>query len=310
MQRRHIPFLALATPALAQPRPIRFLVPFGAGGISDVVARIVAEGAAAALGQPIVIENRTGAGGNIAGEALARAAPDGQTIMLCSSGMYVANPILYARMPFDPRRDFQPVALIAVSPHVLVTSSPHATLAAFLAAARAAPEQLSFSTAGVGTSPHLSLLLMQSLAGAKLLDVHFRSGAEGVQAVVSGQVSATAEAVVVLSEQVRAGTLRALAVCGAARVEQLPDTPTAAEAGLPGLENGAISGIVAPSGVPAEVLARLAAAFDSATRAPDIVRRLSTQGTAPLNGDAGAFLALMAREATRWTPLLQGLRAG
>jgi len=310
MRRRHLPILALGAPALAQSRPIRLLVPFGAGGISDVVSRIVAEAAAGLLGQPIIIENRTGAGGNIAGEALARAAPDGQTLMMCSSGMYVANPILYARMPFDPWRDFQPVALTAISPHVLVTSGPHATLAAFVDAARAAPEQLSFSTAGVGTSPHLSLLLLQSLAGARLLDVHFRSGAEGVQAVVSGQVTATAEAVVVLSEQVRAGTLRALAVCGAARVEQLPDTPTAAEAGLPGLENGAISGIVAPRGVAPDILARLAAGFDAATRAPGVVRRLSAQGSAPLNGDADAFLALMTAEAARWTPLLRGLRAG
>ena len=309
MHRRHLPVLALATPALAQQRPIRLIVPFGAGGISDVVARIVAEAAATALGQPIIIENRTGAGGNIAGEALVRSAPDGQTLMLCSAGMFVANPLLYARMPFDPRRDFEPLGLIAVSPHVLVTAGPHATLAALLDAARAASQALSFSTAGVGSSPHLSLLLLQSLAGARLLDVHFRSGAEGVQAVLSGQVTATAEAVVVLSGQVRAGTLRALAVCGAERVEQLPDTPTAAEAGLPGLENGSIAGIVAPRGVPVDILARLAGAFAAATRAPEIRRRLSAQGTAPLDGDAAAFLALMDREAARWTPLLAGVRA-
>ena len=306
--RRMLPFLA--APALAQARPIRLLVPFGAGGISDVVGRIIAEAAAAALGQPIIIENRTGAGGNIAGEALARAVPDGQTLMLCTSGIYVANPLLYPRMAFDPRRDFSPVALVSVSPHVLVTSGPQADLAAFLAAARAAPERLSFSTAGIGSSPHLTLLLLQSLSGARLLDVHFRSGAEGVQAVLTGQVSATAEAVVVLSEHVRAGTMRALAVCGAARVEQLPDVPTAAEAGLPGLENGSIAGIVAPRGVPPEVLARLTAAFATATAAAEVRQRLAAQGTSPLAGGAEAFEAVMAREAARWTPLLAGVRAG
>ena len=308
LTRRLLPILA--TPALAQPRPLRLLVPFGAGGITDIVARIIAEGAAAALGQPIIVENRPGAGGNIAGEALARAAPDGQTLMMGTGGIYVANPMLYARMPFDPRRDFTPVALAAASPHVLVTSAPHATLAEFLAAARARPEAMTFSTAGVGSSPHQSLLLLQSLAGARLLDVHFRSGAEGVQALLSGQVSATAEAVVILAEQVRAGSLRALALCGPQRMEQLPDVPTAAEAGLPGLENGSISGIVAPRGLPPDVLARLAAGFGAATASADTRRRLSEQGTLPLQGDGAAFLALMDREAARWAPLLSGLRAG
>jgi len=307
--RRALPLL-LATPALAQSRPVRMLVPFGAGGISDVVARIVAEPAARALGQPIIIENRPGAGGNIAGEALTRAAPDGQTIMLASSGMFAANPVLYPRMPFDPLRDFEPLALVATSPHVLVTAGPHASLAALLAAARAAPEAMSWSTAGVGSSPHQSMLLLQSLSGTRFLDVHFRSGAEGVQAVLTAQVTATAEAVVVLAEQVRAGTLRALCVAGAARVAQLPEVPTAAEAGLPGFENGSTAGIVAPRGVPPEILARLSEAFMAATRDPGALRRLSDQGSLSLAGGPAEFSAMMARETARWAPLLVGLRAG
>lgn len=307
--RRVLPLL-LATPALAQPRPIRLLVPFGAGGITDVVARIVAEPAARALGQPIIIENRPGAGGNIAGEALARAAPDGLTIMLASTGMFAANPVLYARMPFDPLRDFEPLALVATSPHVLVTAALHASLAAMLAAARAAPEALSWSTAGVGSSPHQSLLLLQSLSATKFLDVHFRSGAEGVQAVLTGQVTATAEAVVVLAGHVRAGTLRALCVAGSARVAQLPEVPTAAEAGLPGFENGSTSGIVAPRGVAPEILARLSEAFQAATADAAVVRRLSDQGSLPLTGGPAEFSAVMARETARWAPLLAGLRAG
>jgi tripartite-type tricarboxylate transporter receptor subunit TctC len=300
----------LPLPALAQARPVRLLVPFGAGGISDVVARIIAEPAARALGQPIIIENRPGAGGNIAGEALARAAPDGLTLMLVTTGIYAANPLLYPRMPFDPLRDFEPVALAATSPHVLVTAAPFTTLAEMLAAARARPEALSWSTAGVGSSPHQSLLLLQSLSATKFLDVHFRSGAEGVQAVLSGQASATAEAVVVLAEQVRAGTLRALCVAGTARVAQLPAVPTAAEAGLPGFENGATSGITAPRGVAPEVLARLTAAFAVATRDPAALRRLEEQGSLPLLGGPAEFNAVMARETAKWAPLLAGLRAG
>jgi tripartite-type tricarboxylate transporter receptor subunit TctC len=308
LARRAMPFLAL--PALAQARPIRLLVPFGAGGISDVVARIIAEPAARALGQPIIIENRPGAGGNIAGEALARAAPDGLTLMLATTGIYAANPLLYPRMPFNPLRDFEPVALAATSPHVLVTAAPYTTLAEMLAAARASPEALSWSTAGVGSSPHQSLLLLQSLSATKFLDVHFRSGAEGVQAVLTAQVTATAEAVVVLAEQVRAGTLRALCVAGAARVAQLPAVPTAAEAGLPGFENGATSGIVAPRGVAPDMLARLTEAFATATRDTATRLRLEEQGSLPLPGGPPEFNAVMARETTKWAPLLAGLRLG
>ncbi len=308
-----LPVLALAPlaqPALAQARPIRLLVPFGAGGVSDVVARIIAEPAARALGQPIIIENRPGAGGNIAGEALARAAPDGQTLMLATTGIYAANPLLYPRMAFDPMRDFEPVALAATSPHVLVTAAPHADLAAMLQAARARPEALSWSTAGVGSSPHQSLLLLQSLSGTRFLDVHFRSGAEGVQAVLTAQVTATAEAVVVLAEQVRAGTLRALCVAGTARVAQLPMVPTAAEAGLAGFENGATSGIVAPRGVAPEIRARLTEAFIAATRDAPALRRLEEQGSLPLSGGPAEFSAVMAREMAKWAPLLAGLRVG
>ena len=305
----------LATPAWAQDfpsRPVRLVVPFGAGGITDIVARIVAERASAALGQPIVIENRAGAGGNIAGEHVSRAAPDGYTLLMLTGAMAAVNPVIYPRMPFDPVKDLAPVALAASTPHVLVThpSVPGETLAAFIEAARPEPEKYSYGTAGAGSSPHQTRILLSHLSRAELLDVHFRSGAASVQSVLAGQVSMTAEATPVIVGHVQARTLRALAVCAPSRIALLPDVPTTAEAGLPGLENGSISGIAAPAATPAPILARLAEAFGAAVDAPETREKLLAQGTVPLAGDGAAFRALIASESAKWAPLMQGITPG
>jgi tripartite-type tricarboxylate transporter receptor subunit TctC len=307
--------LLLARPAVAQDfpsRPVRLVVPFGAGGITDIVARIVAERAAAALGQPIVVENRAGAGGNIAGEFVARAPADGHTLLMLTGAMAAVNPVIYPRMTFDPVKDLAPVALAASTPHVLVThpSVPGATLAAFIAAALPEPEKFTYGTAGAGSSPHQTRILLSHLSRAQLLDVHFRSGAASVQAVLAGQVSMTAEATPVVIGHVQAGTLRALAVCAPARMALLPAVPTTAEAGLAGLENGSISGIAAPAATPAPILARLAQAFGEAVAAAETRERLLAQGTVPLAGDGAAFRSLIAAEAAKWAPLMQGITPG
>lgn len=313
MRRR--PFLALAgilaAPAVqAQARPVRLVVPFGPGGITDLVSRVVAERIAFELGQAVVIENRAGAGGNIAAEAVAKAAPDGLTLLVASAGMLAVNPAIYARLPYDGARDFTPVGLMASTPHVLVANPKVAAdLPGFLAAARAKAEAVSWGTAGSGSSPHQTLLLLQSLASARLLTVHFRSGAASVQAVLAGDVDATAEATPVVAGHVRAGTLRALCVAAPERLALLPEVPTAAELGLPGFENGSVSGIVAPRGVPEAVLARLAAALTTALAAPEVQSRLTQQGTIPLPGDAAAFTRVIASETARWRPLLTGVQA-
>jgi tripartite-type tricarboxylate transporter receptor subunit TctC len=307
--------LLLALPARAQDfpsRPVRLVVPFGAGGITDIVARIVAERAAAELGQPVVVENRAGAGGNIAGEFVARAPADGYTLLMLTGAMAAVNPVIYPRMPFDPVKDLAPVALAASTPHVLVANPavPGASLAAVIAEAKREKERFSFGTAGAGSSPHQTRILFSHLSGAELLDVHFRSGAASVQAVLAGQVSMTAEATPVVAGHVRAGTLRALAVCAPERISLLPDVPTAAEAGLAGLENGSISGIAAPAATPAPILARLSQGFAAAVAAPELRERLVAQGTVALAGDGAAFRALIAAEAAKWAPLMQGVTPG
>jgi tripartite-type tricarboxylate transporter receptor subunit TctC len=304
----------LHAPALhaQSPRAIRLVIPFGAGGITDLVARILAERASLELGVPIVAENRAGANGNIAGEHVARSAPDGTTLLMASLAMFAVNPVIYPRMGYDPASDFAPVALAASTPHVVVAhpGSVGPDFAAMLGAARARPEALSWGTAGAGSSPHLTAILLQSLSGAELLAVHFRSGAASVQSVIAGQVALTAEATPIVAEHVRAGTLRALAVAAPERLALLPDVPTTAEAGLPGLENGSTSAIVAPRGTPDAVLARLAEAFRAAMAAPETRARLSQQGTIPLGGTGAEFTRMINTEVARWRPLLAGVQPG
>lgn len=301
-------------PATAQSfpsRPVRMLVPFGAGGISDLVARIVAEAAGPILGQPVVVENRTGAGGNIAAEAAARAQPDGHTVLFCSIGMLAVNPVLYRRLPFDPAKDFATVAPLANTPHVLVVRpgllAADAGLGAFLEMARARPGALTWSTAGAGSSPHQTLALLQSLGGTELTAVHYRSGAAGVQAVLTGEVAATAEATPVVAEHIRAGTLRALVAAAPERLALLPEVPAAAEAGMPGLVNGSAAGIVVPRATPEPLRAVLEAAFTRAMASPELRAKLATQGTVAMTGGAAAFDSTVAAEAARWRAVLAGM---
>ncbi|WP_198368336.1 tripartite tricarboxylate transporter substrate binding protein [Roseomonas sp. KE0001] len=307
--------LPLARPALAQAypsRPLRLIVGFGAGGISDLVARLVAEAAGQAMGQTVVVENRTGAGGNIAAEAAARAAPDGYTLLFASPSLVSVNPILMPGAGVDVARELEPVLPLASTPHVLVVrpQSGLRDLPAFLARARAGKGEMNWSTAGVGTAPHQTMLLLQALGGTGFTPVHYRSGAAGVQAVLTGEVDVTSEATAVVVEHIRAGTLTGLVAAAPERLSLLPDVPTAAEQGLPGLRNGSIAGLMVPRGTPPARREALRAGFAQALGQPALQHRLAQQGTIPLQGDAEAFGQLIAAETARWRPLLAGLSAG
>ncbi|MDB5414513.1 MAG: h16 [Rubritepida sp.] len=304
--------LPLAAPALAQTssypsRPLRLLVGFGAGGIGDLVARIAAEGMSQVLGQSIVIENRTGAGGNIAFETAARATPDGYTLVIANVAGLAVNPVLMPSASFDATRDLVTVAPLAMTPHVLVVKPDFATdLPHLLARARAGGD-INWSTAGVGSSPHQTMLLAQSLGQARFTPVHYRSGALGVQAVLTGEVQVTSEATAVVVEHIRAGTLRGLAACSTERLALLPEVPTTGEAGVPGLTNGSNAGIAVPRGVPEAIRARLAEAIAQALELPSVRERLARQGTSAMAGDAASFDAFVESERLRWRPLLTGL---
>lgn len=308
------PWALLATPSFAQvsdapAKPLRLIVAFGAGGIADLVSRILAEGLARELNQPVVVENRTGAGGNVAAEFVARSPPDGRVLFFATAGVMAVNPLIYTKLAIDPARDLDPIALVAATPHTVVS---HPRVAAdwpgLLAAARVRQEALSWGTAGAGSSPHQTLLLLQSLTGTRWLPVHFRSGAASIQAVLAGDVSATAEATPVVIEHIRAGTLRAYCVASPARLDLMPEVPTGEELGLPDLENGSVAGIAAPRGLPEPVRVRLSAAVAATLASPDVKARLLRQGTVPLAGDGAAFAAVLTQESIRWKPLLAGVR--
>src|SRR4051812_22860470 len=251
----------LAAPARAQAwpsRPVRLVVPFPPGGPADVLARLLAERLAEGWGQPVVVENRGGAGGNIGAEAVARAAPDGHTLLLCASS-HVQGAALYTRLAFDPVRDFTPVAQLAYYSLVLVVhpSVPATDLAGFEALLRAQPGQVTVASAGIGTPTHLTAELFRSRAGVEFTHVPFGGAAPAHAALIGGQVQAMFHNPVMAVPAVQAGRLRALATTGAARAVALPAVPTLAEGGYPGFESGTWYAVLGPAGLPAPVVARV-----------------------------------------------------
>ncbi|WP_164867892.1 Bug family tripartite tricarboxylate transporter substrate binding protein [Rhodovarius crocodyli] len=304
--------LPLAGPAFAQAyptRPLRLIVGFGAGGISDLVARLVAEAAGQAIGQSIIVENRTGAGGTIAAEAAARATPDGYTLLFGGPSLFAINAVMMGGSVADTAKELAPVLPLASTPHVLVVRPQLGVtdLAGFVARARQRNGEMTWSTAGVGTSPHQTMVLLQSLSGARFTPVHYRSGAAGVQAVLSGEVDVTAEATAVVVEHIRAGTLVGLVAAAPERLDLLPNVPSSKEAGMAELENGSLSALLVPRATPQPVRDKLREAFGTALASATLRQRLAQQGTFALGGDAAALEGMIATEVAKWRPLLAGL---
>ena len=288
-------------------KPIKLLVPFGAGGITDIVARITGDELRQKLAQPVVIENRPGAGGNIAGEAAAKAAPDGYTLMMTTAALLTVNPHLYARMPFDPFKDFTFVSLVASTPHVIVVNPgvEAGTLQALVALAKAKPESLAFGTAGNGSSPHQGLALLQFLTQARFLHVPFKSGSESVTNVIAGNVQMTFEAIPVVIPHVQSGKLRALALASPRRNGAMPELPTTAEAGVSGLETGSVSGVLGPAGLPAAVVATLERTLREVLATSRFREHLSAQGSDPIGSTPEEFRAAMQEESARWAKVFK-----
>jgi len=295
---------ALAIPAAAAypDKPIKLLVPFGAGGITDVVARAVGERLSAELGQPVVIDNRPGAGGNIAAEALKNSPPDGYTLMLTTMGLVAVNPHTYSNIRFDPLKDFTFISSVADTPHAVAVNPGvgAATLPALVKIAKEKPEALSYGTAGYGSSPHQGLEILQSATGTKFLHVPFKSGAESVTNVIGGQVSMTFEALPVVLPHVPTGKLKVLAIASAKRHASAPDLPTTAELGYPGIVSGSVSGLVGPAGLPADVVEKLNAATRKALDDPKLKARLHSQGTNATGSTPQQFLEQARAEHAKW----------
>ncbi|MBX9700646.1 MAG: tripartite tricarboxylate transporter substrate binding protein [Acetobacteraceae bacterium] len=309
----------LATPTLARAqaawpeRPVRLVVPFAPGGPTDIVARGIAERLHETWRQPVVVENRPGAGSAIGTEIVARAAPDGTTLLVAASA-HVMNPPVMARLPYDPIRDFTPVVNLAFHPMVLAVhaSVPVQDVPGFIAAARARPGGLTMVSSGVGTSSHLVTAFFAGAAGIELTHVPFNGAAPAQAAILSGQVQAGFLNATIGVAPVRAGQLRGLAVTDTKRWRDLPEVPAMPELGFPQILAGSWYGVLAPAGLPVAVRDRIAADMAAALRQPALRARIMAAGLDPLE-DVGpqAFAAQLAAELATWTRVVReaGIRA-
>ena len=296
--------LLLAAPAAAEPwttHPVRLIVPFPAGGPADTLGRIVADKLAAAWGQPVVIENRGGAGGNIGAELAARAAPDGYTLLVNPSN-HVINASLYAKLPFDPLADFTPLTEMASYMLVLVVhpSVPANALAEFVAYARAQPKGLTVANASSGSPTHLTAALFAQVAGINLVHVSYRGAAPATTDLLGGQVPAMFDNPLNALPHAKSGALRALAVTGEERLALLPEVPTVAESGYAGFVSGTWYGLFAPARLPRELSEKISADTIAALHEPDVQQKLKAQGFDVIASDSATFAAHLRTELVKW----------
>jgi tripartite-type tricarboxylate transporter receptor subunit TctC len=301
--------------ALAQAypsKPIRIVVGFTPGGGVDINARLLAPKLAEDLGQQVIVENRPGAGTNIANEFVARAAPDGYTLLINTAAVAI-NMSLYKKVGYDALRDFAPLSLFSMSPNILVVhaSVPVRNVKELIALARARPGQLNFSSAGAGTTQHLAGELFNLRTGAKMVHVPYRGSAPSLTALISGEVDLTYANIPAISAHVKAGRLRPLANLGPRRSDQLPAVPTMSEAGVKGVEVVVWYGLLAPAATPRDIVAKLADAIARAARAPDTKQRLIDLGAEPVGNTPEEFGKLLREEVARWAEVVKvsGARA-
>jgi tripartite-type tricarboxylate transporter receptor subunit TctC len=294
--------LALSCPALAQDYPnrtIKMIVPTGAGGITDILARLVGKSLGDQLGQAVVIENRTGAGGTIGTRAVAQAEPDGYALLMVFPS-HAANPALYASLPYDSEKDFAPISMVTRVSEILLVpnSSPAKSVKEFIELARKQP--LNYASVGVGSLAHLATELFLSSAGVKMTHIPYRSVPEAQQAVMTGQVSAFFDAPVTALPQIRAGTVTALGISTSKRLTIAPDIPTIAEAGVPGYEVVGWNGILAPAHTPRPIVDKLNAAIQVALKTPEMVKLLTEQGIEPAGNSPEEFAIAMHADIAKW----------
>jgi len=302
--------LWVAGPAAAQTypdRPIRLIAPFPAGGLADVLARAVGEEMSKTLGQPVIVENRAGAGGNTGADAVAKAAPDGYTLLMSSAGILTANPFLYSKMPFEAETAFIPVSNVADMSMLVVVNPKLAakSLGDLVAFARAEPNKLNFGSPGIGTTGHLGLAMLMHAAKVQITHVPYRGAAPAVTDLIAGQIDGVVDNPPTVLPHINGGRLRALAVAARQRLPLLPDVPTAAEAGVPNYEASSWFGIAAPAGTPAPIVERLHKEIAAAVRSATMRERFASSG-ARLVGDSPAeFAAQIKQERAMWGEIIR-----
>jgi tripartite-type tricarboxylate transporter receptor subunit TctC len=312
LTRRCIAALALAAavaPAMAQKSLIKFVVPYPAGGAADQVTRLVAHETSLVLGTPIVIDNKAGAAGMIAGEIVSRAEPDGKTFFVGSNAPLVINQALYATMPYDPEKSFVPVAGMGKSPLLLVTRQNLGAkdVASLIAMGKTEPGKLTMGSASNGNITHLAGESASSMMGFKVTHVPFSGSAPAITSMMGGNVDIMFDALPSSMQQAKAGKIIPLAILDSARFPQLPDVPTLKEAGFANAEASAWFGVVAPARTPASVVNELNKAINEALKKPELVEKLRNIGAVPMPGSPEVFVKFIADERSKWIPVAKSL---
>ncbi len=296
-------------PALAQPypeRPVRIIVPTPAGGPVDVMARLIAAGLPASLGQNVIVENKPGAGNTLGSRLAAEAPPDGYTLMVSAASGLIISPIIYKTAGYDAA-SFEPIALIAETPQLLVVNAqlPFKTVAELVAYAKANPGKLNYSTGGSGTLPHLAAELFKKTTGVNIVHVPYKGGGPALTGVMAGEVQMTFDPVATSLQLIKDGRLRALAIAGPKRVAALPDVPTMAESGYQSFTVGAWTALLAPKSTPAAIIAKLNDGVNKALQSEQMKSTLARLGAEPRGGTPEALADHMANETKRWKPIVE-----
>jgi tripartite-type tricarboxylate transporter receptor subunit TctC len=294
-------------------KPIRLVVPSAPGGGTDIVARLIGQGLQDAWGQTVVVDNRGGAGGNIGTEMVARAAPDGYTLLMGTVGTHAINPSLYARVGFDPIKDFAPITLVADTPSLLAVhpSVPAKTVRELVALAKAKPGQLSYASAGNGTSNHLAGVLLCMMAGIDMVHIPYKGSGPALIDVIAGQVPVMFNNPASIMPHLKAGRLRAIALSSAERSRLVPGLPTVAESGVPGFEVRSWHGAFAPAGTSRDIVNRLNSEMVKALNQPDVKERFASQGVELVGNKPEEFAAFLQKEHAKWSKVVKasGARA-
>ncbi|MDB5922353.1 MAG: LacI family transcriptional regulator [Betaproteobacteria bacterium] len=288
-------------------RPVRYLVPFPAGGSPDIVARLLSERLNRLWGQPVVVENRSGAGGTVAATVAAKATPDGYTLFQCNIASNAIAYSLYAKLPYHPLRDFAPISRIGTTPSALVVhpSMPAASIGGFIEYARANPGKVSYGSSGVGSSPQLAMELFQSMAKIKLVHIAYKGAAPAIADLLGGQIPVGIANVPALLPPVQAGRIRALAVTGAKRFSQWPSVPTLAESGMPGYDVTSWYGVCAPAGTPRPIIAKLHAGLSTVLLAPEVQQRMNDMVIDAAPTSPEEFAEFIRSETSRWAKVIK-----
>ncbi|MBU1360523.1 MAG: tripartite tricarboxylate transporter substrate binding protein [Gammaproteobacteria bacterium] len=301
----------LAAPLHAQDsfpsKPVKIIVGYAPGGSSDVTARLISNRLSQELGQPVIVENKPGAGGNIGADAVARATPDGYTILLAAAQQIVVNPSLYKNMPLDPLKDLAPITQLQTDHNLMVVnpSVPAKNLKEFIAYAKSKPKEVTFSSPGAGSPAHLAGELLNQKAGLSMLHVPYKGSGAALNDLIAGHVTMAIDNMPALLPQVQAGKLRAIAVASTHRASAAPDIPTMEEAGLKGYVVGAWKGLMAPAGTPAPIIAKLHDAAVKVLADPEVRKRLVALGAEPVGDTPEQFAKTLREESKQWSALVK-----